>query len=156
MINHIRTLLFNRSRGSAENELFYIDPGFSEIPVDGQLAQSMSTLFSGCNSEDQRCARAVCLARIADRPDLGFASDLFDGRNTLVGEEWLDDGFNVCSILSGARVSAVFRRTGDEMIDEALARLETVFTSTRTDGILESGAYILAIALQLESIRRGR
>ena len=173
MINHLRTLLLNRSFVEVssfygeDSVPWYIDPHFNKVVVPAVLDPVYSVISKDdLHDIDDSMRRVDVLMVILSLADMSFATSFFDKRETVdtgivsgvrdlyrkmdKGVQELESG-----ILSAATISTgLFAPSGDKTVDSLLSKLKTLAESSY-ESVVRVASIVLAYAVQLELIRRG-
>ena len=172
MINHLRTLLLNRSFVEVssfygeDSVPWYIDPHFNGVNVPSSLDSVYAAISkNGVHDIDEAMKRVDALMVILSLADMSFATSFFDKRETVgtgivngVRDLYRKMGEGVqeleSSILSASSSPGLFVLSGDKTVDDLLSRLKVLSTSAY-ESVVRAAAVVLAYAVQLELLRRG-
>ena len=152
MINHVRTLILNRSADtmSAVSGSVYIDPGFRRVDVPESLLFAESLLFSDTANDAEREVKVNAVMRILHCPDLERYVLVSDPRLTYSTAPATSSSFFetegvtafVLGFCSGARQ---FAYPMFEAADSGLLRI----WNTADEPVLVFGSAVLAYAGRL-------
>lgn len=141
MINHIRTLLFNRnSEQAAASAPWPVDPAFSPLSLSEPVSGVISALFEDSRNDRERAMTVDFCMPFLESPEFDAFRSSFDRRSTVVERRgvpssvaefqrsasglWSD---TVRRVVSSDSAQAVFSHVGDADTDAALDSLKGVF-----------------------------
>ena len=154
MVNHIKTLLLNKSAedcSKAPNR-FYISSSFVPVALQGELALAWERLYSGCDTVEDMIDRTDALYSIVNRVDFKEHVHFYDDRTTQpLNQVSMYPHVDFVQIfLDGTRSEILFRPTGIDALDAELLKLKDLANSI-PDGHASVAAKILAYVLQVEA-----
>lgn len=168
MINHIRTLLFNRnSEQAAEAAPWRVDPSFVPLDQSGPESDVLSALFANARSDADRAMTVDFCMPFLEAPEFAGFFSSFDTRSTVVprvgspgsvsefqSRSGTDDGGVVGRVVSSDSAQSVFRHTGDSVTDGSLDRLKAIFSDgMRTWRQFSAVLYAVVFRLDLQMSR---
>lgn len=165
MVDHVKTLLLNLPAASSEGVTWVIDQSFVPVQIPSWLLQFREALFEGTGDVESMARRVDAVYRILCKPELSFAMEPFDKRESGRGEQ-VSTVFDfyaskapseldaVGSVMTRGNQNSAFRLY-DGMpgnLSSIVSELGVISKST-PETVVSFAAAVLAYVIQLEAVR---